>query len=333
MKSKGEMIMTIILLSIIAIVLASILVVTIVNSGEEGKISFFGIGNKTEILEQKEYEMSEIEEIKVDVLSANVKIVEGMEEKAKVTIYGSKEEQYEITLENKELGIKQKDNFHIFILFLGSIKREITIELPKSYEGEIAIKATSGNTQVMDLEKANIQVESSSGNVKCGSMKNGKIRTTSGNILVGNANEIDLQASSGNIQAANIKKGKIATTSGAIKAEETEEIEAKATSGGIRIEKANQVTAKTNSGSIHIEQINEFCNLSATSGGIKIKQCKLSKDSEIHATSGSVLIQELRDVYIETSTTSGSAKIANNDRKAERVLNITTTSGNIKVNQ
>lgn len=333
MKSKGAMIMTIILLAIIAILLISILVVTIVNSGEEGKISFFGIGNQTQILVQKEIEMSEIDKIKVDVSSANVKIVEGNEEKAKVTIYGYQEEKYDVISENQELAIKQKDTFHIFILFLVSVKREVKIELPKSYEGEIAIRATSGNTQITDLEKTNITVESTSGNVKCGNLKNGKVKTTSGNILVGNADEISLQASSGNIQSGNMRKGKIETTSGGIKAEMAEEIEAKATSGGIRIEKANQISAKTNSGSIHIEQINDSCNLSATSGGIQIKHCQLSQNSEIHATSGSVAIEELQNAYVETSTTSGSAKVANNDRKAESVLKITTTSGNIKINQ
>ena len=45
-----------------------------------------------------------------------------------------------------------------------------------------------------------------------------------------------------------------------------------------------------------------------------------------------MLINGKNDIYVETETNSGDAEVINNNRMAEIVLKITTTSGNINVN-
>ena len=58
------------------------------------------------------------------------------------------------------------------------------------------IKLSSGNVEVCDLENANIQVESRSGNIKCGNVNTANMQASSGNIQIRNAKEANLKASS-----------------------------------------------------------------------------------------------------------------------------------------
>lgn len=99
------------------------------------------------------------------------------------------------------------------------------------------------------------------------------------------------------------------------------------------MQKTNRINAKASSGSIRIEEINEFCDLSATSGGIKIEDCNLIENSSIQASSGGVHITRLNDVYVDAKATSGSVKLQNNNRKSDIELKIKTTSGSIKVDK
>lgn len=58
------------------------------------------------------------------------------------------------------------------------------------------IKLSSGNTNICDLENANVQIESRSGNVKCGNINTANIQASSGCIQIGNVKEAELKASS-----------------------------------------------------------------------------------------------------------------------------------------
>jgi len=60
------------------------------------------------------------------------------------------------------------------------------------------IKISSGNTEITSLPEANIEVESHSGNVRCGNIKNAKITTISGGINIQDAEEAELRATSRN---------------------------------------------------------------------------------------------------------------------------------------
>lgn len=178
------------------------------------------------------------------------------------------------------------------------------------------IKISSGNTEITSLPNGNIDVESRSGNVRCGNVKNAKIITTSGNINIENAEEARLEATSGNIKAGDIKNAQIKTTSGGIVAENT-----------------GRILARVSSGNIKLESVSEHCELSTKSGSIRIEDCNLTENSSIQATSGGVHIHRLNDVYVDAKATSGSVKIENNDRKSDIELKINTTSGSIKVNK
>lgn len=70
------------------------------------------------------------------------------------------------------------------------------------------INITSGNTDIIDLPNSNIQIESHSGNVRCGTMNNVEIKTTSGGIKLGNANKANLTASSRKYYSRRYKRGR-----------------------------------------------------------------------------------------------------------------------------
>ena len=124
------------------------------------------------------------------------------------------------------------------------------------------------------------------------------IHTSSGDIAATNLedNVINLETSSGKIECGNIKTGSF-----------------KSSSGNITVGSGNEITIQTNSGSIKIDSLN------------------ITENSNINAKSGNVNIKSKNDIYVETETASGDADIKNNNRMAEIVLKITTTSGSIKV--
>lgn len=103
--------------------------------------------------------------------------------------------------------------------------------------------------------------------------------------------------------------------------------------GSIRAQNAGKIKAKANSGSIKISSVSEWLELETTSGSIKIVECNLKENSSIRASSGSVSIDKINDVYMSAETTSGSRKVENTDRKADVELKINTTSGSIRVNK
>lgn len=105
----------------------------------------------------------------------------------------------------------------------------------------------------------------------------------------------------------------------------------KLTSGDIEIENVNSIKGKSTSGDIEIGRISSSIDFKTTSGDIDIDDIILEKDSSISVISGDIKINNITDGYVETSVKSGDVKIKNNDRHAEYVLKITTTSGDITV--
>lgn len=128
-----------------------------------------------------------------------------------------------------------------------------------------------------------------------------------------------------------MEKGTFKTTSGNIEIGDVKEAQIEATSGTLKAGNVQRVTANLHSGGIKINSIKEYCNLSATSGEVKIETCYLTENSNIMVKSGGVYIKEINDIFVNAKTNSGSTKIKETDRKAEVELKIQTTSGTIKV--
>ncbi len=141
MENKGVKLCMIIILILVSVILISVMVISIVERDKPHKVSFFGIGNHTKLLFENEYEIDEIESIKISTRSSNVKIKEGAVDKAKVTIYGLEDDVYNVNLNEKNLDIiKENNNYFIFALFYNA-KEEVIVELPRDYVGNIRNKS------------------------------------------------------------------------------------------------------------------------------------------------------------------------------------------------
>lgn len=333
MKNKGAKITLIIILVILVIALINFMIYAMVNKNGEFKLSLIGFGDNTAMIFEKEYNPEELNNINVDVSSSNVKIEKADIDKIKITAYGEKEDKIKEVMNENELSIT-KENTKIFIFtMLYWCREEIIIQVPNNCDEEFNIKTSSGDIIVPDLEGDNIQLKTASGKIQCGNINNGNIETSSGDILIGNGNEVTLKASSGNIKAGDFNKLSAEASSGDIEIGTiSEDAKVKTASGIITLNGANKLKAEAISGDIKINSIENNCEISSTSGNIIVDRANINENSFIKTNSGNVVINNKNDIYVETETTSGDADVQNNNRMSEIVLDITTTSGNIKVN-
>lgn len=333
MKNKGAKITLIIILVILVIALINFMIYAIVNKNGEFKLSLIGFGDNTAMIFEKEYNPEELNNINVDVSSSNVKIEKADIDKIKITAYGEKEDKIKEVMNENELSIT-KENTKIFIFtMLYWCREEIIIQVPNNCDEEFNIKTSSGDIIVPDLEGDNIELKTASGKIQCGNINNGNIETSSGDILIGNGNEVTLKASSGNIKAGDFNKLSAEASSGDIEIGTiSEDAKVKTASGKITLNGANKLKAEAISGDIKINSIENNCEISSTSGNIIVDRANINEKSFIKTNSGNVVINNKNDIYVETETTSGDADVQNNNRMSEIVLDITTTSGNIKVN-
>ena len=333
MKNKGAKITLIIILVILVIALINFMIYAMVNKNGEFKLSLIGFGDNTAMIFEKEYNPEELNNINVDVSSSNVKIEKADIDKIKITAYGEKEDKIKEVMNENELSIT-KENTKIFIFtMLYWCREEIIIQVPNNCDEEFNIKTSSGDIIVPDLEGDNIELKTASGKIQCGNINNGNIETSSGDILIGNGNEVTLKASSGNIKAGDFNKLSAEASSGYIEIGTiSEDAKVKTASGKITLNGANKLKAEAISGDIKINSIENNCEISSTSGNIIVDRANINENSFIKTNSGNVVINNKNDIYVETETTSGDADVQNNNRMSEIVLDITTTSGNIKVN-
>ncbi len=334
MKNKGVKIVLIIILAIIVIALVNFMIYAIINRNNDYSVKFslIAFGDNTEKIFEKEYELEELDKINVDVLSSNVLIEKADIDKIKVTAYGEKDEKINETINNNELSItKSKTKVFIFAMFYWCDEK-IIIQVPNDCDEEFNIQTSSGDIVAPNLENNVINLESSSGKIECGNINTGNFKSSSGDITVGSGNEITLQASSGNIKAGNFNKLSAEASSGDIEVGTiSEDATIKTASGKITLNRANKLKAEAISGDIKINSIENHCEISSTSGNIIVDTINIIENSSIKANSGNVVINNKNDIYVETETNSGDEDVKNNNRMAEIVLKITTTSGSIRV--
>ncbi len=334
MKSKVAKIILIIILVLIMIALINFMVYAIINkdNGFNMKFSLITFGDNTEKIFEKEYEPEELDKIKLDVSLSNVSIEKADVDKIKITAYGDKDEKINEAINNKELSItKSNTKVYIFAMFYWCDEKVI-IQVPNDCDEEFNIHTSSGDITAQNLENNNISFEASSGKIECGNINNGELKSSSGDIVVGNGNEVKIQSSSGDIKAGDFSKLSAEASSGNVEVGTIGEGTVKTSSGEIEIIGADRIKAEASSGDISIETIENYCELKTGSGNIDINSLNITENSNINAKSGNVRINGKNDIYVETETNSGDARIENNNRMAEIVLKITTTSGNIKVN-
>lgn len=291
MTDRTYKIIKICFLTVIALLLTSILVVSL-----KGKFHFDDYFNsRSEIIYKEEYKASDIKNIKVNTTSGDLEIIHSKDNKIKVEAYGKKKSDVKVTLSENTLDIDYPGkNICVGFCFYNN---QIKVYVPNSYAGNFNIISTTGDILAGDFDKANYDISNTSGNVRLGNANNLKIISTSGDVTVQKTNILEASSLSGDIYAYN----------------------------------GNHVTAKTTSADIHLEEIFDYVNATSVSGDIRITKLNISENSKISSKSGDVIINDLNNVYVNTKTTSGDVHVDDNNRKAKEELEIKTISGDIYV--
>ena len=102
--------------------------------------------------------------------------------------------------------------------------------------------------------------------------------------------------------------------------------------GDIDIETVKNTTIKSSYGDVKIKSILNKCNIDLSCGDVKIKNFKKMKNPKIKNDLGNIKIEQTNDIFIDSKTDLGEAKIENNNRHSEITLTISNSCGDIKVN-
>jgi len=147
-------------------------------------------------------------------------------------------------------------------------------------------------------------------------------------------NELNIKTTSGDINVGSYKANNfiIKSISGDIIVDASRNLKANSTSGNIKVGTANNPSLSSISGDIRIKNATNSLKLKTTSGNVKLGTVYLTKNSTISSISGDITIEKINEVYIDASTLSGDIDIFSNSRKADIVLKIKTTSGDIEIN-
>ncbi len=309
MKKTGIIIL-IVTLSLLVYSLTKILILSIQYKDENIWFADEVERNETTLANEEFYDISKIENIKLDFKSSNVKFILTDEEQLRIVQYASNKEQNRTILESKSNGntleISERLKNRIYLFYWNNVFYDIY--LPKTYYKNLELSAVSGDVEIDKLELQNLKFDLSSGDIKISESLN--------------ANEISITSISGDLEIGSIssEKLKIETTSADIEVEEI----------------IGNADIKTVSGEIYLGKLSSSANMETISGDVKIDEFVIEKDSKINSTSGDidVIFAQNSDCQINTKTTSGDINLPRNGRNIlgtgnGAILNIETVSGNI----
>lgn len=284
-----------IVLLIIVLIIISIALIGFMFFMINGRGFMFGWSSvSTELVAEEEYDNT-FKKINIDTDAADVYVKEGKDEKIKVLVYGEKDK---TKLENRdeELEIITHEKKNIFFSF-GMKKAKVEIYIPKDYKEKLVVKNKYGDIEIEKFLNA----------------------------------EMEIEEDCGDVSVKGAKKANIKNNFGDIKLEEVEITEIKQSAGNVEVETAEDIKVKNNYGNIKINKINNYLEIEADCGDIKINNLTLNKNAEIKNNFGDIKIGNTNEIYIEAKTSLGDVKVNNNYPKSDVTLKLKNDCGDIKV--
>lgn len=291
---KSSVVVKVILLGTLALGLLLIML-WILFSGSKVFWSFWKY-DKVELYNET-FNAEDVEKLDINLIAFDVIIRNSEDDKIRVIINGKEDRKDKISLNNDSNILKiSESKWKSFCFGFCFWDDEVIIYLPEEYNNEIKIKNVSGDITFLDGYSSNMDIQTTSGDIKIIKAFDLNVKSTSGEVSIEKAEDVDVSTISGDISI-----GEALTT------------KLKSTSGDLEINSTGSVELKT------------------VSGDVDINNLVVEGTSSIETTSGEVKIDNINDSYVETKTTSGDVSISNNNRKSENVLKIKTTSGDIVV--
>lgn len=196
MKNKG-LIITLIVLATITIVFSIAILAVYFIGGKSFNIILWG--SKTEnVVFDKSFLADDIQSIEIKQDAGDVTIKESPNDEIRVILYGEREEDANVNLNDNKLTIdfshKKKFKFKEKL-------NDIVIYIPSNYSDEIKIVNNAGECNMGDFEETTIDFEFNAGNVVIGKIKNAKIKCDVGNIEINEVlNKCNIDSECGNIK-------------------------------------------------------------------------------------------------------------------------------------
>lgn len=244
MKYRGTIITMIVMLSIIIVLLVGILYLGITNKGSINLFSF-GTYKAEEIIFDKTYDIALIKNIEVLSSAGDVRFEENNNSNIRVVVYGKEDGGLKVNLEEEKLTVDYKKH-NVNLISFGGYSSEVIVYLPKDYDKDINVKVDYGNVEVTSLEKANINVQESCGNVELGKVKNVDIENNFGNVKIEEVlNKLNIKTDCGDVKIDKIdikENSSISCDMGDVKIKEANDIyiEAKVDLGDCKIANNNR---------------------------------------------------------------------------------------------
>lgn len=281
MKKLGALVGLVIILGMAAGI--CIWSVSYAESYNYGQIDVVFGGGKVELYNIREFDVQDINNIKLKYKSPNIIFLKGQDKIVIKEYLRKNRKNAEAAMEvvNGTLQVNGGEKGTVVNIFAFNTQSErIEVYLPDTYINAVEVIVTSGNIKADEaFHFKEFHASANSGNIFCENITADVIEanTTSGNIRFGLAQgERIMSASSGNIH---ISKGEGSTS-------------IKTASGGIRVENAaGSLRASAASGNISVDliRIEESIEIGTTSGNISIEIPKESAFSyEGSAASGSI---------------------------------------------
>ncbi|MBU5425857.1 DUF4097 domain-containing protein [Tissierella pigra] len=309
-----------------------------VNIKEKNKSFFsnwnwFGINSRNlkweTIDEETQAEITGIDTIIVSPDFIDVKITSEERDDVGIHYYGKMKTNIVPTLNvdktSNSLDIKLKTNRNNYSVVTSDVILEIFV--PKSYNGNFHVTATSGDIYMKGLAGKNFNISSNSGEQHLENLEGNKLTltATSGDITLKNSiGEVESKSSSGEQRFENV---------------EGQKLDLSASSGDIELKNCvGEIKVSTNSGEQRYKNVEgKKLDLSSTSGDIELEDC--IGELKISTNSGHIsLDNEKSKENMKLSTSSGDISISLGDNPSYTIQGTTSsgdfiTFGNINIQE
>lgn len=239
-------------LALLAILLLVFMLLALIK--KDWSFSFFD--EKSQLVLEKEYEVSSFDEIKILSTYSDIHVLNHDDSSVKVLVY-SANDLVTSEIHNQILEINKRDRKYGCFGFCNR-HEEVYVYLPKGMTKEMIIQTVSGDIQLEDLSSSKVNIKTTSGEVLVKQVFKASIESISGDINITSVSDGTLKTVSGDINVHSITKRILAhTTSGDVliddlTLEESGSIET--VSGDVEIGNSPKVyiEAKSTSGSIEL---------------------------------------------------------------------------------
>ncbi len=295
MKNKTLIIVLIVILSVLALTLATFMVVLLTNKGKfiNFRFGYNHLSDKLIVDESYDIEFNKVR-IRTDASDIEVNIAD--DDKFRVVIY-SDNNNTKVDTVNNELSIVSEEKPCVGFCLNRKLSK-VEVYIPENYEHQLDIENDFGDINIANFTGADIQIEEDCGDVNVSGGKNVVIDNDLGDITLDYAKEAQIEESAGDVEIGEV----------------------------------DEAIIQNNLGDIKINQVNHYLDVSDDCGDIEIDNVILSKDSTIKNNLGNIKVKTSSDIYIDADTDLGKVKINNQNKNADITLNIKNDCGDIIVN-